>query len=171
MRYSKGHNEWAETAAGRRSPADRERAALAAARIRDNHSGSKQDRRELARMERIVSGADNDDSPSLGGTFKSTRKTPARVATPKSGMKLSKRDLDRLVKQCSELGKEAADADWEGDDLLDDPTPGTGDPTMFSNSVEYPDYYGTLLRSWQDGYHEQAAHLRVEGPNTVLSGP
>jgi phage terminase Nu1 subunit (DNA packaging protein) len=176
MRYSSEYDEWAETAAGRGSPSDKERAGLTAARIRDNHSGSDQDRRELARMESIAGGShdddDDDDWSPLGKNLQSANKKPEKALARKSAPpKLNNRDLDKLAKQCLELGKEAAEADWEEDDLLDEPTPGTGDPTMYSYSVMYPSDYRTLLQSWRDGYREQAAQFRLEGPDGVSSGP
>lgn len=168
MRYSKGYNEWAGVAECRGSPYDKERAVLTAAKIRDNHSGSAQDRRELARMESIVAGcsADDDDDWSPG-------KRGANIPIADNGLakaalqrnqpiKLSKRVLDTLAKECFDRGKEAAEADWDADDLVDDPTPNSADPTMMSYAQMYPNDYGTLLRSWRDGYHEQAEQFRRE---------
>jgi predicted protein tyrosine phosphatase len=61
MRYSQGYNDWATHAQSRGSSSDRERAQLTAAKIRDNHSGSAQDSRELSRVERIARGGGEDD--------------------------------------------------------------------------------------------------------------
>jgi hypothetical protein len=66
MRYSQGYDEWATQAEERRATSDRERAQLTASKIRDNHSGSAQDRRELARMEHIAAGGVSDDAWSYG---------------------------------------------------------------------------------------------------------
>jgi hypothetical protein len=58
MRYSSGYNQWVTRAEGRGTPlpSERERAGLIAAKIRDNHSGSRQDSNELARMESLRDG-------------------------------------------------------------------------------------------------------------------
>lgn len=67
MRYSSSYNQWATRAEGRGTPlpSERERAGLIAAKIRDNHSGSRQDSNELARMESLRDGggssSDDDD--------------------------------------------------------------------------------------------------------------
>jgi hypothetical protein len=70
MRYSSGYNQWATRAEGRGTPlpSERERAGLIAAKIRDSHSGSRQDSNELARMESLRDGggsssSDNDYVP------------------------------------------------------------------------------------------------------------
>jgi hypothetical protein len=169
MRYSKGYDEWAKIAERRGSPSDKERAALTAAKIRDSHSGSGQDRRELARMESIVAGSGSADYDWSGAKRHLQKPSvfnnaPAKADNRKGDpKKLGKRVLDKLAQECFELGKEAAEADWDADDLLHDPTPHSGDPTMMSYAQKHPSDYGTLLKFWRDGYHEQAEHFRREG--------
>lgn len=64
MIYAKEYDDWATRAERNTLPSDRERAALTAAKIRDNHSGSSQDSAQLARMEKLAgysSSSDSDD--------------------------------------------------------------------------------------------------------------
>jgi hypothetical protein len=81
--------------------------------------------------------------------------------------------VDKLAQECFELGKEAAEADWDANDLLNDPTPHSGDPTMISYAQKHPSDYGTLLKSWRDGYHKQAEKFQRadEEPESVSLGP
>lgn len=168
MRYSKGYNEWANLAERRGSLSDKERAALTAAKIRDNHSGSDQDKCELARMESIAgNSADDDLFLANSEERQSTRNksgSKSHVSKP-SPAKLSKRDFEQLSQRCFNLGKEAAEADWDANDLLDDPAPHSGDPTMQSYAQVYSSDYHALLRTWREGYHEQAAQFRLKGMN------
>lgn len=101
MRYSQGYNAWASRAETRCSPSDRERAQLTAAKIRDNHSGSAQDSRELARMERIAQGdGSGDDWPTR--TESPEAKSKAKDAKPAaSNVKDMVFDVEGTVMQIS----------------------------------------------------------------------
>jgi hypothetical protein len=78
MRYSKEYDDWATRAERNPLPSDRERAALTAAKIRDNHSGSSQDSGQLSRMEKLAgySSRDYDDWPTTAKKQPPKRQEP-----------------------------------------------------------------------------------------------
>lgn len=79
-----------------------------------------------------------------------------------------KRDLPgnwkEIVKQSFDLGAEAAEGDWDGGSIDEDPTP-KDSPVMFRLEQEYPLYYGTLWEQWVNGYNTRAEELLQEEKN------
>lgn len=85
-------------------------------------------------------------------------------ASTDDSRKISRAELNKLKEECFELGKEAAEADLEDDELEESPTPNHS-PTMFNYEHEYPFHYSVLVEYWREGYYERADELKAQEAN------